>query len=48
MQNDEQPRIAEAAPRRTWSRPKLSRIRAGEAELGANPIKPEGAFATGS
>ena len=27
---------------RTWQRPEIRRIKAGEAELGANPIRPEG------
>lgn len=35
-------------PKRTWVRPELARIRAADAEAGANPISPEGAFATGS
>lgn len=34
--------------RRAWSPPRLTRFRAGEAELGANPMTPEGAFAQGS
>jgi hypothetical protein len=34
--------------RRTWSAPKLVRLRAHEAEGGANPLTPEGQFATGS
>jgi hypothetical protein len=42
----------QAAPapraRRPWTRPRVTRIRAGEAELGATPVKPEGPFAMGS
>lgn len=38
----------DTTPRKPWSPPRYSRIRAGEAELGANPIRPEGAFAMGS
>jgi hypothetical protein len=34
--------------RRPWVRPRVAKIRAGEAELGANPIKPDGAFSVGS
>ena len=34
--------------RRPWTRPRVTRIRAGEAELGATPVKPEGPFAMGS
>lgn len=41
-------RKTEAAPRRTWQTPSVTRIRAGEAELGANQVNPEGAFAFGS
>lgn len=36
------------APRRPWTRPRVTRMRAGEAELGATPVKPEGPFAFGS
>ena len=36
------------ATRRGWERPQLTKLRAGDAELGANPIKEEGAFAKGS
>jgi hypothetical protein len=34
--------------RKTWDRPRLTRLRAGEAEIGANPAKPELHFAYGS
>ncbi len=34
--------------RKPWSPPRYSRIRAGDAELGANTVRPEGAFAQGS
>jgi hypothetical protein len=34
--------------RRTWIQPRLARLKAGEAELGANPAKTEQAFAYGS
>lgn len=33
--------------RRTWMRPTLRRLSAGSAEIGANPQRPEGAFASG-
>ena len=37
------------APRaQAWATPRLSRLEASDAEAGANPINPEGAFATGS
>ena len=36
------------ADRRTWIQPRLVRLKAGEAELGANPAKTEQAFAYGS
>jgi hypothetical protein len=36
------------ALRRPWTRPRVTRMRAGEAELGATPVKPEGPFAFGS
>jgi hypothetical protein len=39
---------AAKAPRREWQAPRLARLRAGQAELGANPIKEEGVFAKGS
>lgn len=38
----------EIRARKPWSPPKYSRIRAGEAELGANPVRQEGIFALGS
>lgn len=34
--------------RAAWTRPELMVIRNSDAELGANPIIPEGAFAFGS
>jgi hypothetical protein len=34
--------------RREWITPELSCIPANTAEVGANPISPEGAFGTGS
>lgn len=37
-----------SAPRRAWTPPRLTRLRAGQAELGANPANPEQAFAMGS
>jgi hypothetical protein len=53
MDHDQQiPSADTAAParkaRRPWSPPHLTRIRAGEAELGANAALPEGHFAQGS
>jgi hypothetical protein len=39
----------ETSPKRTaWTKPQLDCIPAHSAELGANPISPEGAFGTGS
>jgi hypothetical protein len=38
----------ESVRRRPWSRPHLTRLRAGEAEIGANPATTEEAFAHGS
>lgn len=35
-------------PKQAWVKPEVTRISAGEAEFGANPIVPEGAFGTGS
>jgi hypothetical protein len=34
--------------RRQWDAPRLTRIRAGEAETGANPANPEAHFGSGS
>jgi len=42
------PAKPEAAKRAVWTRPQLDCIPAQSAELGANPINPEGAFGTGS
>ena len=39
---------AAAAQRREWVTPELACIPANTAEVGANPISPEGAFGTGS
>jgi hypothetical protein len=36
------------ARRKAWSAPHLARLRAGQAEIGANPAKPELNFAYGS
>jgi hypothetical protein len=39
----------ETTPKRSaWTKPQLDCIPAQSAELGANPISPEGAFGTGS
>jgi hypothetical protein len=38
----------DVATRAAWTRPELMVIRSADAELGANPIIPEGAFAFGS
>jgi hypothetical protein len=40
--------VAGHSHRKVWHRPQLARLRAGEAELGANPAKTEQAFAYGS
>lgn len=50
MRNDdrESSQTTASGQRRAWSPPRLTRFRAGEAELGGNPANPEGAFATGS
>lgn len=37
-----------SAAKRAWTKPELSCIPAKTAEIGANPINPEGAFGTGS
>jgi hypothetical protein len=42
------PATAPAPQRREWVTPELSCIPANTAEVGANPISPEGAFGTGS
>ena len=42
------PPTTSAAARRPWTKPELSCIPAKTAELGANPINPEGAFGQGS
>jgi hypothetical protein len=42
------PSTAAAPQRREWITPELSCIPANTAEVGANPISPEGAFGTGS
>jgi hypothetical protein len=44
----ETPAAAAAPQRREWVTPELSCIPANSAEVGANPISPEGAFGTGS
>lgn len=36
------------AERRVWIAPKITCVRAGDAEAGPNPVRPEGAFAQGS
>lgn len=38
----------DAGPRQQWATPRLVRMRAGDAELGANPLRPEGPIAMGS
>jgi hypothetical protein len=49
MTNPNAPEMPAAAPqRREWVTPELSCIPANTAEVGANPISPEGAFGTGS
>mgnify|MGYP006399374765 CR=1 FL=1 len=50
MRNDDRAPCHTSArgQRLAWSPPRLTRFRAGEAEVGGNPINPEGAFATGS
>jgi hypothetical protein len=39
---------AAQANRRPWSRPRVTRIRAGEAELSPTGVGPDGAFSSGS
>jgi hypothetical protein len=39
---------ARQGPRRTWTTPKLTRLRARDAELGSNPFVAEGVFGKGS
>lgn len=50
MRNDDRAPCHTSArgQRLAWSPPRLTRFRAGEAEVGGNPINPEGGFATGS
>jgi hypothetical protein len=53
MDHDQQNSPAEstravAPDRRPWNAPRLIRIKAGEAEIGSNPIMPEGPIAKGS
>lgn len=50
MTNKDRPMSQPAAPsaKRAWTEPKLTTMRASDAEAGANPINPEGAFAQGS
>lgn len=38
----------ELPQRNDWVTPEVRRMRAGDAEAGANPIRPEGIFAQGS
>jgi hypothetical protein len=38
----------ELLPASPWTAPQLVCIRAGDAEIGANPTRPEGPIATGS
>jgi hypothetical protein len=42
------PGVPAPAQRKAWIAPRLSRLRAGEAEIGADPAKPELNFAYGS
>lgn len=37
-----------SSPRQEWATPRLVRMRAGDAEVGANPLRPEGPIAMGS
>ncbi|URW75327.1 hypothetical protein M9980_12410 [Sphingomonas donggukensis] len=39
---------ATSADRKVWTAPQVVKIRAGDAELGANPVIPEGQFGKGS
>jgi hypothetical protein len=36
------------AARKAWTTPRMLRLEAGKAEVGSNPARPEGAFASGS
>ena len=38
------PVTADAAPLRAWTRPTVSKMRAGDAEIGPNPDNADGAF----
>lgn len=42
-----EPQHSAPAELRDWEQPRLQRLDAGSAEAGANPIAPEGAFASG-
>jgi hypothetical protein len=41
-------KTATQAPRGAWTTPKLTRLRARDAELGSNPFVGEGVFGKGS
>lgn len=48
---NDSPRFSDAAalpPAQPWIRPEVVRMRAGDAEAGSNPLRPEGPIATGS
>ena len=48
MTQRDQQRDQQGAFREAWVKPDVARIRAGEAELGPNPVIPEGTFAKNS
>lgn len=50
MRNEDKvlPENAATAQRREWNAPRLTRFRAGEAEVGASPAVPEGPINFGS
>lgn len=48
MTQRDQQRDHQGAKREAWVKPDVARIRAGEAELGANPVIGEGFFGKGS
>lgn len=48
MTQPEQQHDVGDAKREAWVKPDVARIRAGEAELGANPVIAEGFFGKGS
>lgn len=48
MKKDDEVGGGAPAGKQVWTKPAYARIRAGEAELGANPVIAEGFFGKGS